>query len=40
MAVPSKPDPSTLPLARFPEEWATEVVRLGGRTFHGKMVFK
>ena len=40
MAVPSKPDPSTLPLARFPEEWAREVVRLGGRTFHGKMVFK
>ena len=40
MALPSKPDPSTLPLARFPEEWATEVVRLGGRTFHGKSVFK
>ena len=40
MAVPSKPDPSTLPLARFPEEWATEAVRLGGRTFHGKMIFK
>ena len=40
MAVSSKPDPSTLPLARFPEEWAREVVRLGGRTFHGKMVFK
>lgn len=40
MAVPTKPDPSTLPLARFPEEWATEVVRLGGRTFHGKQVFK
>jgi len=28
------------PLARFPEEWAREVVRLGGRTFHGKQVFK
>ena len=40
MAVPSRPDPSTLPLARFPEEWAVEVVRLGGRTFHGKSVFK
>jgi 23S rRNA (adenine2503-C2)-methyltransferase len=40
VAVPSKPDPSTLPLARFPEEWAAEVVRLGGRTFHGKQVFK
>ena len=40
MAIASKPDPSTLPLARFPEEWALEVVRLGGRTFHGKQVFK
>jgi 23S rRNA (adenine2503-C2)-methyltransferase len=40
VAAPTKPDPSTLPLARFPEEWATEVVRLGGRTFHGKQVFK
>ncbi|MBX3186887.1 MAG: 23S rRNA (adenine(2503)-C(2))-methyltransferase RlmN [Labilithrix sp.] len=28
------------PLARLPEEWATEVVRLGGRAFHGKQVFK
>jgi 23S rRNA (adenine2503-C2)-methyltransferase len=28
------------PLARDPAEWATEVVRLGGRTFHGKQVFK
>ena len=28
------------PLARFPEEWADEVVRLGGRAFHGKQVFK
>ncbi len=40
MALASKADPSTLPLARFPEEWAAEVVRLGGRTFHGKSVFK
>jgi 23S rRNA (adenine2503-C2)-methyltransferase len=40
VALSSKPDPSTLPIARFPEEWATEVVRLGGRTFHGKSVFK
>ncbi|MDB4939251.1 MAG: Ribosomal large subunit methyltransferase [Labilithrix sp.] len=40
MAVLSKPDPSTLPLARFPEEWAAEAVRLGGRTFHGKSIFK
>ena len=36
----NRPDPSTLPLARFPEEWAVETVRLGGRTFHGKQVFK
>ena len=28
------------PLARTPEEWAEEAVRLGGRTFHGKQVFK
>ena len=28
------------PLARTPEEWAAEAVRLGGRTFHGKQVFK
>jgi 23S rRNA (adenine2503-C2)-methyltransferase len=28
------------PLARFPEEWTDEVVRLGGRAFHGKQVFK
>ena len=40
MALSSRPDPSTLPLARFPEEWATETVRLGGRSFHGKQVFK
>jgi 23S rRNA (adenine2503-C2)-methyltransferase len=40
VAIPSKPDPSTLPLARFPEEWAVEAVRLGGRTFHGKSIFK
>jgi len=36
----SRPDPSTLPLARFPEEWAIETARLGGRSFHGKQVFK
>jgi len=40
VALASKADPSTLPIARFPEEWAAEVVRLGGRTFHGKSVFK
>ena len=40
MALSSRPDPSTLPLARFPEEWAVETTRLGGRAFHGKQVFK
>ena len=40
MTLPSRPDPSTLPIARFPEEWALETVRLGGRSFHGKQVFK
>lgn len=39
-AAPPKKDSSVPALARFPEEWATEVVRLGGRTFHGKQVFK
>jgi len=41
--VAEKPAPaasSVPPLARLPEEWAKEVVRLGGRTFHGKQVFK
>jgi len=28
------------PLARFAEEWAHEATRLGGRTFHGKQIFK
>jgi 23S rRNA (adenine2503-C2)-methyltransferase len=28
------------PLARTPEEWAEEVVRLGGRAFHGRQVFR
>ena len=28
------------PLARTPEEWAAEAVRLGGRAFHGKQVFR
>lgn len=32
--------PPTPPLARLPEEWAKEAVRLGGRTFHGKQVFR
>jgi 23S rRNA (adenine2503-C2)-methyltransferase len=40
VALSSRPDPSTLPLARFPDEWAAEAVRLGGRTFHGKQIFK
>ena len=38
MTTPSKDAPP--PLARLPEEWAKEVVRLGGRTFHGKQVFR
>jgi 23S rRNA (adenine2503-C2)-methyltransferase len=28
------------PLARTPEEWAAAIVPLGGRTFHGKQVFR
>jgi 23S rRNA (adenine2503-C2)-methyltransferase len=28
------------PLARTPEEWVSEVERLGGRSFHGKQVFR
>ncbi len=28
------------PVARTPEEWAKAVVSIGGRTFHGKQVFK
>ena len=40
MALASRPDPSTLPLARFPEEWAAEAIGLGGRAFHGKSIFK
>lgn len=31
---------SVPPLARFPEEWEEAVVRLGGRKFHGRSVFK
>lgn len=37
MTAAAKPIP---PLARFPEEWAAEAVRLGGRTFHGKQIFR
>lgn len=28
------------PLARFPEEWAKDAIRLGGRAFHGKQIFR
>jgi 23S rRNA (adenine2503-C2)-methyltransferase len=28
------------PLARFPEEWEEAAVRMGGRKFHGKQIFK
>jgi 23S rRNA (adenine2503-C2)-methyltransferase len=38
--VPLDRDKPIPPLARFPEEWAEEAVRLGGRTFHGKQVFR
>jgi len=38
LATSSPPPPP--PLARLPEEWARETVRLGGRTFHGKQVFR
>jgi 23S rRNA (adenine2503-C2)-methyltransferase len=39
--MPSLPtSPSVPPLARFPEEWEEAVVRLGGRRFHGKSVFR
>ena len=38
---PSRNAPGPVPpIARFPEEWVTEVARLGGRSFHGKQVFK
>jgi 23S rRNA (adenine2503-C2)-methyltransferase len=30
----------TGPLARFPEEWESAAVRLGGRAFHGRQIFK
>lgn len=38
--MPLDRDKPVPPLARFPEEWAEEAVRLGGRTFHGKQVFR
>jgi 23S rRNA (adenine2503-C2)-methyltransferase len=38
--VPPPLAPGALPIARFPDEWATEAVRLGGRSFHGKQIFK
>lgn len=38
---PSRNAPGPVPpIARFPEEWVAEVARLGGRSFHGKQVFK
>jgi 23S rRNA (adenine2503-C2)-methyltransferase len=39
VAVSSAPA-AVRPLARTPEEWAEELVRLGGRSFHGKQVFR
>ncbi len=40
MTEPSAKSTSVPPLARFPEEWEEAVVRLGGRKFHGRSVFK
>ncbi len=34
------PDALPPPLARTPEEWAKAAVELGGRTFHGKQIFR
>ncbi len=31
---------ATRPLARLPDEWVLEVARHGGRSFHGKQVFR
>jgi 23S rRNA (adenine2503-C2)-methyltransferase len=28
------------PLARLPDEWALDVIKLGGRHFHGKQIFR
>ncbi|HEY8073128.1 MAG TPA: 23S rRNA (adenine(2503)-C(2))-methyltransferase RlmN [Labilithrix sp.] len=28
------------PIARLPEEWSEDAVRLGGRAFHGKQIFR
>ena len=38
--MPVKPAAVVPPLARFPEEWAEAAVRLGGRSFHGRQIFK
>jgi len=35
-----KSDAAPPPLARLPDEWSAEAVRLGGRTFHGKQIFR
>ncbi len=36
----SSPPPLPPPLARTPEEWATAARAAGGRTFHGKQIFR
>jgi 23S rRNA (adenine2503-C2)-methyltransferase len=36
----TSPDGLPPPLARTPEEWAKAAVALGGRTFHGKQIFR
>jgi 23S rRNA (adenine2503-C2)-methyltransferase len=37
---PPPPPPLPPPLARTPEEWATAARAAGGRTFHGKQIFR
>ncbi len=39
VAVPKK-EGGVPPIARFPEEWAADAARLGGRAFHGKQIFR
>lgn len=40
MSNPAGKSTGVPPLARFPEEWEEAVLRLGGRKFHGRSVFK
>jgi 23S rRNA (adenine2503-C2)-methyltransferase len=38
--MPAPSEKSWPPLARLPDEWATEALTLGGRAFHGKQIFR